>query len=307
MKNLKNEFDIKKIIIGGVLLLVFLFSGVDATGLTTSIYSLFDSSKKDVVETSNGKEMTVHYIDVGQGDSIFIELPNNTTMLIDSGESWKGEDVENYIKEEGYSKIDYLVGTHPHTDHIGGLKHIIESFDIGKIYMPNASSNSKTFENLLKAISSKGLKIKNAKAGVNILDEENLDIDIIAPNSNSYSGLNDYSAVIKITYGEKEFLFMGDAEETSEEEILDKEFDISVDVVKVGHHGSETSSIQKFVDKVNASYAIISVGEENKYDHPYKGTIKRWKDSGALVYRTDKNGTVVVTTDGEKIDVKTLK
>lgn len=304
----KKEFDVKKIIVSGLLLLaIFIFSGFDTSSLKSSIYDIFGGNEKIEDTLTDEGKMTVHYIDVGQGDSIFIELPNDTTMLIDAGESSKKKVVEEYIKNERYSKIDYLVGTHPHTDHIGGLSYIIENFEIGKIYMPNAKSTSKTFENLLEVISSKGLKIKTAKAGVNILDEDNLKIDIIAPNSSSYSGLNDYSAVIKITYGEKEFLFMGDAEETSEKEILDKDFDISVDVVKVGHHGSSTSSIQKLVDKVNASYAVISVGADNKYDHPYKETVERWQKSGATVYRTDKNGTIVITTDGSKIEVESSK
>ena len=249
-------------------------------------------------------KIKIHIIDVGQGDSIFIELPNNKTMLIDAGESSKGRVVSNYINTLSYSKINYLIGTHPHTDHIGGLAYIINNYNIENIYMPKAISTSKTYENLLNTISEKSLKIKTAKAGVNIYNNNNLKIDIIAPNSNSYSDLNNYSAVIKITYKNRSFLFMGDAETKSENEINS---DISADVIKIGHHGSDTSSGESFVNKVNAKYVIITVGNNNKYNHPYKTIINRWKSIGATIYRTDLNGNIIITSDGDSIDVNTSK
>ncbi|MDO5569156.1 MAG: MBL fold metallo-hydrolase [bacterium] len=246
----------------------------------------------------------VHYIDVGQGDSIFIELPNQQTMLIDAGESSKGQIVSNYITKLDYSKIDYLIGTHPHTDHIGGLAHIINNFDIGKIYMPKAISTSKTYENLLNTISAKALTISTAKAGVNILTSDNLSINIIAPNSDSYSNLNNYSAVIKINYGNRKFLFMGDAETKSEREITT---DVTADVIKIGHHGSDTSSGQTFVNRVKAEYAIIMVGANNQYNHPYQSIIDRWTNIGAKIYRTDLNGTIIITSDGTSLNVSSSK
>lgn len=250
------------------------------------------------------KSMSVHYIDVGQGDSIFIELPNSMTMLIDAGESSKGKNVINYIKSLGFSKINYLIGTHPHTDHIGGLAQVINTFDIEKIYMPKAVSTSKTYENLLNTISAKGLVINTAKAGVNIINTNDIIIDIIAPNNISYSNLNNYSVVLKIKYKNKSFLFTGDAETLSENEI---KTNVSADVIKVAHHGSDSSSGQSFVNKVKPKYAIISVGTNNRYDHPIQSIIDRWQNSGAKVYRTDLNGTIIITTDGTNIDVKTTK
>lgn len=265
-----------------------------------------DIPNEDIVDIPSNNEkdnlLKVHFIDVGQGDSIFIELPNKQTMLIDAGESYKAEIVFNYIRKKGYSNIDYIIGTHPHADHIGGLAYIINNFDVGKLFMPKAVSMSKTYENLLNTISKKGLKIAIAKAGVNILNNENLKIDIIAPNSNSYSNLNNYSAVIKIVYGNKKFLFMGDAETKSENEITS---DVSADVIKIGHHGSDTSSGQSFVNKVNAKYAIIMVGKDNKYNHPYQSIIDRWTNSGAKVYRTDKNGNIIVSCDGNSLNITT--
>jgi beta-lactamase superfamily II metal-dependent hydrolase len=170
--------------------------------------------------------------------------------------------------------------------------------------MPKAISTSKTYENLLNTIAKKKLRIKTAKAGVNILNNNNLKINIIAPNNDSYSNLNNFSAVIKITYGNKFFLFMGDAETKSENEIISN---VSADVIKIGHHGSDSSSGQSFINKVNAKYAIISVGSNNKYEHPYQTVIDRWTNSGTIIYRTDINGNIIVTSDGNSIDIISSK
>lgn len=261
-----------------------------------------DNNDNKVIDNLN--HMKVHYIDVEEGDSIFIELPNEKAMLIDAGEAVEGKKVINYIKQLGYSNIDYVVGTHPHTDHIGGLAQVINGFDVGKIYMPKVISTSKTYEKLLNTISMKGLKIQTARAGVNIINENNLLIDIIAPNNDSYSDLNNYSVVIKITYKNRKFIFMGDAEMISENEILT---DVTADVVKVGHHGSNTSSGQNFVDRVNAKYAIISVGSDNNYNHPNMNIVNRWVNSGAKVYRTDLSGTIIAITDGNALSIETEK
>lgn len=250
------------------------------------------------------KYMKVHYIDVGNGDSIFIELPNNTNMLIDAGESSKGDKVVDYIKSLGYSNINYVIGTHPHTDHIGGLSKVINSFTIEKIYMPKVISTSKTYENLLNTIMNKGLKIQTARAGIDIINSQGLLITLLAPNNDLYSDLNNYSVVIKIEYQDVKFLFMGDAEEKSENEIL---CDVESDVIKVGHHGSNTSSSKKFVSRVNAKYAIISVGSDNNYNHPNIDIVNRWKDANAKVYRTDENGTIVVSTNGSTLNVEKEK
>lgn len=251
-------------------------------------------------------DIKIHYIDVWQGDSIFIELPNGKTMLIDAGESKKQTNVSSYISKLGYSSIDYVIATHPHADHIGGMAHIITKFNIGSIYMPNITTTSWTYENLIKTISIKGLKIKNAKAGVNILNEGDLNVEMIAPNANYYEKLNDYSAVIKITYGSRKFLFMGDAESVSELEII-KNTDVSADVIKIGHHGSYTSSDPNFINRVNAKYAIISVGVDNDYGHPHDVTLNKWIAKGTTIYRTDINGNIVVTSDGNDLNVDTDK
>lgn len=269
-------------------LLIIVISVFCLSGCKDSSAYVFDSKNK----------MEVHYLDVGQGDATLIILPNQEVMLIDAGERSKGAFVREYIEDLGIRKIDYLVGTHPHTDHIGGLEEVINNFDIGSIYMPRASSTSKTFESLLNTINEKNLKVKSAKSGVNIIDEDGLKIDIVAPNSVKYSSLNNYSAVIKITYKNNKFLFMGDAEEVSEKEIKE---DVSADVIKIGHHGSNTSSSKEFIARVKPKYAIISVGDGNKYNHPSKDVLKTLEDIGASVYRTDILGTIVISSDGSNI------
>ena len=260
-----------------------------------------ESDDKTSVSTFSGDTLRVNYIDVGQGDSIFIQLPNNETMLIDAGEAYEVDNVINYLNNLGIKKIDYVVGTHPHTDHIGGLEEVINTFDIGSIYMPRASSTSKTYEDLLTTISNKGLKIKTAKSGVVVLDDDNLKLEFIAPNSDSYSELNNYSAVLKLTYLDNTFLFMGDAETLSEDEIT---YDVDADVIKVGHHGSDSSSGIEFVKKVSPEYAIIMVGEGNSYNHPYQSIIDRYESVGAKVLRTDLDGNIVCDSDGVDVTCK---
>ena len=257
-----------------------------------------ESDDKTSVSTFSGDTLRVNYIDVGQGDSIFIQLPNNETMLIDAGEAYKSDNVINYLNDLGITKINYVIGTHPHTDHIGGLEEVINTFDIGSIYMPRAVSTSKTYEDLLTTISSKGLKVKTAKSGVVVLDEDNLKLEFIAPNSDSYSELNNYSAVLKLTYLDNTFLFMGDAETLSEDEITNE---IKADVIKVGHHGSDSSSSLEFVKKVSPEYAIIMVGVGNSYNHPYQSIIDRYESVGAKVLRTDLDGNIVCDSDGKKV------
>ena len=267
---------------------------------TNSVANILDEKNTEKISTElDGNILRVSYIDVNQGDSILIELPNKEVMLIDAAEKYYVNKVVDYIDSLGYEKIDYVVGTHPHTDHIGGLESIVRKYDIGYIYMPKKQSNSKTFLNLLKSIKEKNLKINTAKSGVDIINSDDLKVKIIAPTK-EYNDSNNSSAVIKINYINRCFLFMGDAEVESEKSITDS---VECDVVKIGHHGSDTSSDESFVKKTKAKYAIISVGENNIYKHPYDFIIKRWENNGTKVLRTDKLGTIVITTDGNNLIV----
>ena len=221
-------------------------------------------------------------------------------MLIDAGESQYGGTVVKYIKDKGYSKIDYLIATHPHSDHIGGLTEVIQSLNIGTIYMSNAVHTTRTYENLLTAIKDKGKKMKRAKAGVEIINTKDVKASFVAPVSDKYSDLNDYSTVVRLDHGKKSFLFTGDATTKSESEIT---ANISVDVLKVGHHGSDTSNGESFIKRISPSHAIIQVGKGNKYGHPTQDVIARLQRHGAKVYRTDESGTIIVTSDGSSIKV----
>lgn len=244
--------------------------------------------------------LTVHYLDVGQADSIFIELPNSQSMLIDAGNEENGSQIVSYIKALGYTKITYLIATHPHADHIGGMAYVINSINIGSIYMPKVSTTTQTYESLLTAISNKGLSVFTAQAGVSLFNADDLEVVILAPNQDQYDNLNNYSAVIKVTYKNNSFLFMGDAETLSENEIAG---DASADVLKVGHHGSSSSTSQSFLDRVNPQYAVISAGTDNDYGHPTQETLDRLTAIGATIYRTDLDGTVVFTSDGINISM----
>ena len=256
------------------------------------------------VEITSNTVLKVHYLDVGQGDSIFLELPNKKSMLIDASIYEMSDKIIDYIEELNYSKIDYLFATHPHSDHIGGMKAVVNNFDLGLIYMPKAVTTTKTYENLLQAISDKGMKIKTAKAGIVVIDEDNLKAEIVAPNSSSYEDLNNYSIVLKITYKNRSFLFTGDAEKISEDEITSN---VKSDVLKIGHHGSSSSTSASFLDKVNPTVAVISVGKDNSYNHPTKTVLHRLEKRNIEVYRTDLNGNIIMTTDGEKIKIEVEK
>ena len=259
------------------------------------------SSEEDKTFVASENKLIAHFIDVGQGDSSFIELPNGDTMLIDAGTASYGDDIIEYIESLGYQDIDYVVATHPHADHIGGMAEVIDAFDIETVYMPKAVSTSKTYENLLETIQDKGLSIHTGRAGVEVLNTDDLTILMFAPVQEEYSNLNNYSIVLKITYGDTSFLYTGDAEDSLDEITGD----IEADVLKVGHHGSDTSTTSDFLARVNPSYAVISVGEGNSYGHPALSTIELLEGYTSNIYRTDLNGTVVISSDGVNINVDT--
>ena len=247
--------------------------------------------------------LRVSFIDVGQGDSEFIELPNGETFLIDAGTNETGADVVSYISSLGYTSIDYVVGTHPHEDHIGGLDDVIRTFDIGSVYMPKVTADTKTFEDVLDAVDEKGLTINTAKAGVTLVDGDRLSVKMLAPVLDEYDNTNDYSAVIRIVYDDTSFIFMGDAEQYAEDLITG---DVDSDVLKVGHHGSSTSTGEAFLERVSPSYAVISCGLGNSYGHPHIETMEKLGSLGIPVLRTDEMGTVVAESDGTEINIKTL-
>lgn len=258
------------------------------------------STLESTVVTSDS-ELKIYYFDVGQADSELI-IADDKVMLIDAGNAEDGSNLAKYIKALGVKKIDYLVGTHAHEDHIGGMEQIVKSFDIGMIYMPDVSTTTRTYENLLEAISKKGLGVSSVEIGDTIPVGSGV-CTVMNVRNDEQDDLNDTSICLHFVYGENKFLFMGDASENMEKEIEWSE----VDVLKVGHHGSSTSSSEDFLSQTKPKVAIISCGVNNTYGHPNEDALKRLENIGAEIYRTDKDGTILLTSNGSTYNIQTIK
>lgn len=250
--------------------------------------------------TDEGSLLQVHFIDVGQADCILVIVPNGQSILIDGGNADDGPRVVSYLKSQGVKELSAVIATHPHEDHIGGLDKILHSFPLKQVYMTNGISNTRTFENFLTAVKASGAKIVRAKAEVK-LDVPGISGLFLAPNSEQYEDLNNYSAVLKITYGKVSFLLTGDAEDVSELEMMKSEQDLQATVLKVGHHGSTSSTTSAFLKAISPKYAVIPVGVNNDYGHPAPETLNKLLNVGVKVYRTDLGGTIVATSDGETV------
>lgn len=256
----------------------------------------------DTATNAGAGRLQVHFLDVGQADSALIITPSGQSILIDGGNNEDGEKIVNYLKSKGINELSAIVATHPHEDHIGGLDVVMQSIPTKKVYLPNAASSSRTFEDFIAAVKSSGAKKIEAKAGVK-LEVPDLKGIFLAPNSGSYEELNNYSAVLKLTYGQVSFLFEGDAEDISEAEMIKSGQDLKATVLKIGHHGSKSSTTDEFLKAVSPENAIISVGSDNDYGHPAPSVINKLIKAGVAVYRTDQSGTIVVTTDGTSIEI----
>lgn len=255
-------------------------------------------------EVQETQELKVYYIDVGQADSILVTL-GGCSMLIDAGNNDDGKAVVDFIADKGISKLDIVAGTHPHEDHIGGLDDVINAFEIGEIIMPKVSHTTKTYKDVLTAIKNKNLTVTAAKAG-QTYSLAGGNIEIISPIKEKYDNLNQYSAVIRLTYKNTSFLFTGDMEKVNEDELLTSSADVKADVLKVAHHGSRTSSTSEFLAAVSPQYGVICVGKDNSYKHPHANVLSRLQNM-MTVYRTDIHGTITVTSDGQNISVDTEK
>ena len=242
--------------------------------------------------------LRVDFLNVGQADCALLST-NGHYMVIDGGNNGDADTILSYLEGQGVEKLDAVVGTHPHEDHIGSLDAIINHFDVDAVYMPKIMHTSKTFEDVLDAVANKGLKIKSPSPG-DTIDFNGLEIEVLGP-LREYKDFNNNSIVLKVNAGETAFLFTGDAEETAEKDILQADYDLQADVLKVGHHGSSTSSSQAFLQAVKPKYAVISVGVGNSYHHPEEEALQRLQSIGAEIYRTDLQGNIVCTTDGKNI------
>lgn len=249
--------------------------------------------------------MTVHFIDVGQGDSTLIESGGHY-LLIDGGNNDQEKVVTDYLKNQGVSRLDYLILTHPDADHAGGIDAVLKSFDVDKFIMPPVSHTTKTFEDVLDAAAENDVKLTKPVVGTTY-QLGDAAFTIIAPNSDYGNDLNNWSVGIKITNGSNSFVLCGDAETEAEHDMVNNGMDLSADVLKLGHHGSSTSSSEEFLDAVGPSAAVISCGKDNSYGHPHRETLEKLKQRGITAYRTDLSGTITAFCDGSRITWSTGK
>ena len=247
--------------------------------------------------------MIVTYLNVGQGDSELIQV-NGINMLIDAGTNAGANDLVKDLKNRGIKTIDIAIATHPHEDHIGGMDEVLENFDVKSFYAPKVAHTTKTYENMLKAVKNEGLKIKQIKEGTKIDLGKDTEVQVYSPVKSQYEELNNYSPVMKISYGQNSFMFTGDAESLVEKEILNENKDLKADVLKLGHHGSHSSTSEEFLKAVDPSIAIVSCAKDNKYGRPHKETMSNLKKAGITVYETFRDGDITISSNGKKLDVK---
>lgn len=256
------------------------------------------------VQQAETQPLSVHFLDVGQGDCMFIQQ-GVQTMLIDAGNAKDGAAIVAFLQDQGVTRLTYLIATHPHADHIGGMAEVIQAFPVDTLLMPKVMHTSKMFERLLDAIDEKGQTITAAKAGMSF-PLGNSQFTLLSPRKDSYQKLNHYSVVFQLRHGENTFLFTGDAEVVNEEEWLSQS-NLHSTVLKVGHHGSSTSSSAAFLDQVRPAYAVISVGAKNPYGHPAEEVKERLLARNIQLYRTDQNGRITMVSDGKNITIETEK
>lgn len=276
----------------------------DTTQNTKNVeYGQINQSTKG---TSSAKEssvdgtLEVHYIDVGQGDATLVKCGSHA-MLIDGGNNHLGTTIQLYLKKQGVEFLDYIIGTHPDADHIGGLDVIAYKYDFDTIIMPDYEKDTKTYLELIDVIRQKNKKITYPVPGTEYALGE-ASFTILAPNSNDYgNNANNYSVALMLEYGGTRFLFTGDAEEESEAEMQENGFPLEADVYKAAHHGSSSASTEGFLEEVNPSYAVISCGEDNSYGHPHAEVLNRLHQRGIEVFRTDQQGSITAISDGENI------
>ena len=241
-------------------------------------------------QSGTGQGLTVHYIDVGQGDSILAGSDGHY-MLIDAGENDQADTV---------TSLDYVIGTHPHSDHIGGLDKVIDEFTVGKVILPPVEHTTRTFEDVLNAVSNKGLKITKPVPG-STYTLGSASFTIVAPVKDYGNDLNNWFVGIRLIYGSNSFLMCGDAESQAESDMLERGMPLKADVLKAGHHGSSTSTSSVFLKAVSPSYVVIQCGKDNSYGHPHKETMEKLEKAGCQVLRTDEYGTITASSDGTQI------
>lgn len=293
--------DMKKLIVLVILLLSYAYTTFINTENKNQEGPIKERKTEDVI-FADENTLNVYFIDVGQADSILLENKGHY-MLIDAGNNEDGPKLVNYFNEQDIKEFDYVVGTHAHEDHIGGMDDIIKNFKIDNFYMPDAITTTKTFEDVLDALEETNVIFQTPKVNqtFNLQDTTITTLSVTADEKN----LNDTSIVLKVKHGTNTFLLMGDASTKIEKNLLNK--DIKSDVLKVGHHGSRYSTSLEFLKKVSPEYAVISVGENNTYKHPHEEILKRLEEQNIQIYRTDKQGTILAKSNGSIITFSTIK
>jgi len=253
------------------------------------------SGSSNVAQDVDG-ELLLTMIDVGQADS-FLFIQEGEVALIDCGTRSTGKDVVKHLKSLGITRIDYIFGTHPHDDHMGGMYDVITNFEIGKIIIPEIESGEVTtnwYMKLMNEINQGNYEVEYTEVG-SMYNVGNASMKVIGPISKPNGNLNNYSTVLKVSFGEMDIIMTGDAEEEVEKEIIKSGANLDAEILKVGHHGSDTSNSEEFLDAITPEYALISAKVGNKYEHPTEETMQRLKERDIEVYRTDESGTVVAT------------
>jgi beta-lactamase superfamily II metal-dependent hydrolase len=251
-----------------------------------------------VAPGSLSDELEVYFIDVGQGDATLV-LHGELSMLIDTGDDSKGTMLQNTLQKLGITKLDLLILTHPDSDHIGGAPVIITKFDVDQVLMSDYVKDNKMYEKLLQALDYKNMGWTYPEPGSNYAFGDAV-LNFVGPNE-TYDEPNNASLAFILSFGQNNFLFTGDTESTGENDILDAGWDIAADVYKVGHHGSNSSSGQDFMEAVDPAYAVISCSADNSYGHPHAEVLNRLREMGVSVFRTDEQGSIVATSDGDTI------
>lgn len=249
-------------------------------------------------------DLEVHFIDVDQGDAVLITSKEHN-ILIDAGENDQAQKVIAYIKKQKIKTLDLVIGTHPHSDHIGGLDKVIDTFEVKQVMLPKIPSKlvptTKTYEDLLQSIKRKNLKIQTPDVGQQYSFKSGK-LTFLGPGKSNYNNLNDFSISVHLQTGQKSFLFSGDAEKIAEQDMIASGLNLKANVFKGAHHGSNTSNSQEFLKKIRPNIIVISVGKGNKYGHPHTEAIQRYKTIGAQIYRTDIHGTIVIGINGKGLD-----
>lgn len=308
----KTKKKLMYIIIAAVLALIAIFKpewldyfvdeSYEAGNVTATDATLSpDASSNDVTDDSG---LYVAFIDVGQGDSIFLRSPSGKTLLVDAGTPDAFESIKTVLDENGVTKLDAVVMTHPHSDHMGSMKKVVENYDIGVFYMPDAVNTTSSFEKLITSLETNKVKTKTIWGGpTSTLGwDDDVEIRVLSPLKGNDYDLNNVSIVLHVAYKNTSLLLTGDAEKFAENLILEDEAELlKADVLKAGHHGSSTSSSQAFLDAVQPEVVILSLGKDNDYGHPHKETMERLNKLGVKIYRTDEVGTVEMLFTGSEV------